>query len=113
MRYDDQDRESKNLEDRRGQSGGGFRFPLPGGGGRGGMQIPMGGRGGFSLTTLLIIGAVMLLFGINPLDLLRGGAGPGGGMGQVPPMPRMDPNAGQGRSPFDIPGLPGGKSGQV
>jgi predicted metalloprotease len=66
------------------------------------MQIPMGGRGGFSLTTLLIIGAIMLLFGINPLDLLRGGAGPGGGMGQVPPMPRMDPNAGQGRSPFDI-----------
>lgn len=113
MRYDDQDRESKNLEDRRGQSGGGFRFPFPGGAGRGGMQIPMGGRGGFSLTTLLIIGAVMLLFGINPLDLLRGGAGPGGGMGQVPPMPRMDPNAGQGRSPFDIPGLPGGKSGRV
>ncbi|HEX6612228.1 MAG TPA: neutral zinc metallopeptidase, partial [Hyphomicrobiaceae bacterium] len=104
MRYDDQDRESKNVEDRRGEGGGGFRFPFPGGRG-GGMQIPipMGGRGGgFSLTTLLIIGAVMLLFGINPLDLLRGGAGPGGGMGQVPPMPRMDPNAGQGRSPFDI-----------
>jgi predicted metalloprotease len=103
MRYDDQDRESKNVEDRRGE-GGGFRFPFPGGRG-GGMQIPipMGGRGGgFSLTTLLIIGAVMLLLGINPLDLLRGGAGPGGGMGQVPPMPRMDPNAGQGRSPFDI-----------
>lgn len=94
---------AENLEDRRGEGrSGGFRFPFPGGSGRGGMQIPMGGRGGFSLTTLLIIGAVMLLFGINPLDLLRGGAGPGGGMGQVPPMPRMDPNAGQGRSPFDI-----------
>ncbi|MET0569447.1 MAG: neutral zinc metallopeptidase [Hyphomicrobiaceae bacterium] len=104
MRYDDQDRESKNVEDRRGEGRGGFRFPFPGGE-RGGMQIPipMGGRGGgFSLTTLLIIGAIMLLFGINPLDLLRGGAGPGGGMGQVPPMPRMDPNAGQGRSPVDI-----------
>ena len=36
----------------------------------GGIQIPMGGRGGFSLTTLLIIGALMLLFGINPLDLI-------------------------------------------
>ena len=57
MRYDEQDRESSNVEDRRGQGGGGgFRFP--GGGGRG-IQIPMGrGGGGFSITTLLIIGAI-------------------------------------------------------
>jgi hypothetical protein len=102
MRYDERDRESENIEDRRGQGGRGFRFPVPGGGG--GMQLPTGGRGGFSLTTLLIVGALMLLFGINPLDLLRDGAGPGGGMS----LPRMDPNAGQGRSPFEIPGLPGG-----
>ena len=37
MRYDDKDRESSNVEDRRGESGG-FRFPrggAPGGGGRG------------------------------------------------------------------------------
>ncbi|HVY42131.1 MAG TPA: neutral zinc metallopeptidase [Hyphomicrobiaceae bacterium] len=103
MRYDDSDRESKNVEDRRSESGGGgFGFP----GGRGGMQIPIpiGGRGGFSLTTLIIIGAIMLLFGINPLDLLRDGAGPGGGM---PQLPRMDPGAGQGRSPFELPGMPG------
>jgi predicted metalloprotease len=107
MRYDEQDRESRNVEDRRAEGGrGGFGFPFPGGE-RGGMQIPipMGGRGGFSLTTLLIIGAIMLLFGVNPLDILRGG--PGGGMPQMPPMPRSEPGAGQERSTEHIPGLPG------
>ncbi len=106
MRYDEQDRESQNVEDRRGQGGGMF------GGGRGGMQIPIpmgsGGRGGFSLTTMLIIGAVMLLFGLNPLDLLRGG----GGMpdvSQIPQMPRMDPGSQGQRNPFEIPGLPSGQ----
>jgi uncharacterized protein len=100
MRYDDQDRESKNVEDRRGQGGGGMF-------GGGGMQIPIpmggGGRGGFSLTTMLIIGALMLFFGFNPLDLLRGG---GPDMSQVPQMPRMDPGrqAGGQRSPFELPG---------
>ena len=73
MRYDDQDRESSNVEDRRGQRSG---FPFPGRG----IRIPIGGRGGgFSITTLLIIGAVMLMFGINPLDILTGGSGGGGG----------------------------------
>jgi uncharacterized protein len=103
MRYDEQDRESKNIEDRRGQGGGMF------GGNAGGIEIPMGGgRGGFSLTTMLLIGAVMLFFGFNPLDLLKGGAP---NMGQVPQMPRMDPGktAGSQRSPFEIPGLPGGQ----
>ena len=36
MRYDQNDRESKNVEDRREEGGGGFPFP----GGRGGIQIP-------------------------------------------------------------------------
>ena len=57
MRYDDKDRESENVEDRRGQGGGGG-FGMPGG-----IQIPIGGKGGFSLTTMLILGAIMLLFG--------------------------------------------------
>ena len=81
MRYDDQDRESKNVEDRRSEGG---MF----GGGRG-IQIPIGGGGGMSLTTMLIIGAVMLLFGFNPLDLMRG-MSPGGGGMQIP-LPRMEP----------------------
>jgi predicted metalloprotease len=102
MRYDDQDRESKNVEDRRGQGGGGGMFRLPGGFGRGSgrrVQIPFpmgrgGGRGGFSLTTLIIIGVIMWLLGFNPLKLLTGG-GLGGGAGmpdvsQMPQMPKFD-----------------------
>ncbi|MEZ5855290.1 MAG: neutral zinc metallopeptidase [Hyphomicrobiaceae bacterium] len=101
MRYDDRDRESSNVEDRRGESGSPF--------GRGGMRIPIpmgGGRGGFSITTLLIIGAIMMLFGFNPLDILRGGLGGGGGGGiQVPQLPRIDPGASrQGSNPFELPG---------
>lgn len=106
MRYDESDRESQNVDDRRGQGGGGFRFP--GGGGRG-IQIPMGrGGGGFSITTLLIIGAIMLLFGLNPLDLLRGGGG--FGMPDMPQNQRIDrPQPGSGNNPFEIPGLPGSR----
>jgi predicted metalloprotease len=91
MRYDDKDRESSNVEDRRGQR-------MPGGMG---IPIPMGG-GGMSFTTLLIVGALMLLFGLNPLDLLRG-AGPGGIQIPMPqqerPIPRSTSN-----NPFEIPG---------
>jgi predicted metalloprotease len=100
MRYDDQDNESSNVEDRRGQGGGGFRFP---GGGGNGIQIPIGG--GMSLTTLLIIGGIMLLFGINPLDILRGGIGGDGGGFNVPQMPRSERTSRP--SADDIPGLPG------
>jgi predicted metalloprotease len=102
MRYDDSDRESSNVEDRRSQGGGGFRFP--GGGGRG-IQIPMGrGGGGFSITTLLIIGAIMLLFGLNPLDLLRGGGGGGFNFPELPQNQRVDRAPQPGGSPFELPG---------
>lgn len=106
MRYDDQDSESSNVEDRRGQGGG---FGFPGGGGRG-IQIPIGG--GMSLTTLLIIGGLMLLFGINPLDILRGGlsGGEGGGF-DVPQMPRSERTSRPDTT--DIPGLPGGRQEQA
>jgi predicted metalloprotease len=65
------------------------------------IPIPMGrGRGGLSLTTLLIIGAIMLLFGINPLDILRGG-----GSVQIPQFPPIEPGGqASGRNPFEIPG---------
>jgi uncharacterized protein len=69
MRYGDEDRESDNVEDRRSSSGGGF------GGGRMGIPIPIGGPGGLSLTSLLVIGAICLMLGINPLELLSGGGG--------------------------------------
>jgi len=111
MRYDDKDRESKNVEDRRGQSGGrGYGFP----GGGGGIQIPIGGKGGFSLTTMLILGAIMLLFGINPLDVLMGGQG--GNFPQVPQMPQAEREV-QRRTAsddtqYDIPRLPGSRGEQ-
>ncbi len=112
MRYDDQDRESSNVEDRRGQGGGGGGFRFPGGGGRGvQIPIPMGrGGGGFSITTLLIIGAIMLLFGLNPLDLLRGGSPGGFSFPDMPQNQRVD-RPGGGTNPFDIPGLPGSRDG--
>lgn len=86
MRYGDDDRESQNVEDRR--SSGGF------GGGRG-MRIPIkiGGPGGMSLTTLLVVGAICLMLGVNPLDLLSGGGIPVGGdssPGQQQPLSPQD-----------------------
>ena len=102
MRYGDEDRESSNVEDRRGE--GGF------GGGRG-IQIPIGG-GGFSLTTLLIIGAIMLFMGINPLDILLGPQG-GGGRIEMPELPHAERQQPSGRPQIDIPGLPGSGNGNA
>ncbi len=103
MRYDQNDRESSNVEDRRGQDGGGGGFQFPGGNG---IQIPIG-KGGFSITTLLIIGAVMLFFGINPLDVLLGPNSPV----QMPQLPQADRPA--DRAPSNIPGLPGSPQTQT
>jgi uncharacterized protein len=100
MKYDQNDRESQNVEDKRGE-GGGFGFP------GGGLRIPIGG-GGMSLTSLLIIGALMLFMGINPLDVLFGG---GGGQIQMPQLPRERPTTAD-RRPTDIPGLPGSPDAQ-
>ena len=86
MRYGEADRESDNVEDRRGERGGMFRR-----GGGMGIPIPIGG-GGMSITTLLIIGVICLMLGINPLTLLTGG-----GI-EMPDMPRPGP------SQRDIPG---------
>ncbi|MFT3810135.1 MAG: neutral zinc metallopeptidase [Micropepsaceae bacterium] len=75
-------RQSSNVEDRRGQSGGlgggGLGDIFGGGlGRRGGIQLPRsaGGvrSGGMGLGTIVIIGLVMwFVFGINPLQLLGG-----------------------------------------
>jgi predicted metalloprotease len=94
MRYGSDDRESDNVEDRRGAGG---RFPggFPGGGRR--IAIPMGG-GGLGLGGLVLIGILCLLLGINPLTLLTEG-----GI-QVPDMTR--PSGPRNPAP-DLPGLPG------
>ncbi len=92
MRYGATDRESDNVEDRRGRGG---YFPRGGGG----VLVPMGGGGrGLGLGWILLIGIGCLLFGINPLALLTGG-----GL-QIPDMPR--PSAPRTGAP-DLPGLPG------
>src|SRR6185437_13524753 len=93
MRYGEEDRESENVEDRRGEGGRGGMFP------GGGFPIPIGG-GGLSITSLLVIGAICLMLGINPLELLSGGDGIPG----MPDVPRSQPSQ---RSPGDIQGLPG------
>jgi len=65
MRLDDE-KASSNVEDRRGQ----------GGMGRGGIRIPMGRGGGIGIGTIVILGIMWLVFGINPLDMLTGGMQP-------------------------------------
>src|SRR5258707_6256752 len=63
MRYDDF-RRSDDIEDRRGDDGGGM-------GGGGGFGIPMGG-GGLGIGTIIILGLVGYAFGIDPRILIRG-----------------------------------------
>jgi predicted metalloprotease len=95
MRYSDEDRESQQVEDRRGDPGGGmFRR-----GGGGGIPIPIGG-GGLSITSLIIIGVISLMLGINPLELLGGGEG----VPRMPDIPRTSPSS---RSPFELPSAQG------
>jgi uncharacterized protein len=89
MRYGEGDRESENVEDRRGQGGGG-RF------GGGGIPIPLGG-GGLSITSLIVIGVICLMLGINPLELLSSGDG-------IPRMPDIQRPSPGSRSPLDVPG---------
>jgi predicted metalloprotease len=67
MRLDDE-QESGNIIDARGQRGGG---------GFGG--LPIGGKGGMGIGTLIIIGILSLVMGVNPLELL--GAAGGGSVG--------------------------------
>lgn len=62
----DNERESSNVEDARGQ-GGGFRLPGGGGLGFGGGRLGCGG--------IAVVIVIALVFGINPLTLLGGGGG--------------------------------------
>ena len=77
MKLDDF-RSSDNVEDRRGQGGG---FGFPGGRSGRGINIPMGGggRGGFSIRTIIMLAIVYfiakLVFGIDLLQILTGGGG--------------------------------------
>jgi len=84
----DNEKPSDNIEDRRGQGGPGGGFGFPRGGGPGGINIPMGGRGGFSMRTivLLLIAylALKFIFGIDLLEAINGGPqNPGGTDSQI------------------------------
>lgn len=91
MRYSDNDRQSDQVEDRRGEDTGAFTR-------RGGMiPLPIGG-GGMSLTTLIVVGVICLMLGINPLTLLTSG-----GI-EIPDLPR--PESTTRRNTQDVPGMP-------
>src|SRR5918992_5860169 len=91
MRYGEGDRESDNIEDRRSSDG-----TFPSGGFPGGGMLPMAG-GGLSLGSLILIGIVCLMLGINPLTFLAGNSI------NLPNMPRPERQGGA----TDVPGLPG------
>jgi hypothetical protein len=89
----DQENPSDRVEDQRGRGfgRGGFGFP----GGRR-IVVPMGGRGGFGISTILLLGliyfAAKLLFGIDLADIFtRGGVQiPGDQTGTEYNLPRGD-----------------------
>ena len=66
---------SSNIEDRRGQGGGGFG--RMGGGNLGGIRIPGGGRsagGGLGIVGIIVVlGIIWFATGQNPIDVLTGG----------------------------------------
>jgi predicted metalloprotease len=77
----DNEKPSENVEDRRGQGGAGGGFGFPGGSGGRQLNIPMGGgRGGLSVSTLVLLVviyfAVKFFLGIDLLDALNGGGLP-------------------------------------
>ncbi|MEM7191785.1 MAG: neutral zinc metallopeptidase [Pseudomonadota bacterium] len=79
-------RQSRNIEDRRGAGGGGFRFPFPRRGG--GPRFPSAGsgkkRGGIGLLGILVILGLVLFFGVDPGVLMQGAGPTGGGTSGFP-----------------------------
>jgi uncharacterized protein len=103
----DNEKPSENIEDRRGQGGGGgFNFPRGGGGGP--FRVPMGGGGGISIKTIIILVAIYLIakfvFGIDLVQVLTGGGGPL----QPPPQEQSDTDTGGSVVP-----APGGQQADV
>ncbi len=71
-------RKSTNIEDRRGQGGGGGR-----------MRMPMGRKGGIGGIGLIIAVVAALYFGIDPTVLIQGMGGGGPSPGFQPGQPRQ------------------------
>lgn len=85
MRLDDQ-RDSTNVEDRRGMRG-----SRGGGGGGNPLGALIGGRLGIG--GIVIVGIIALVMGINPLTLLSGAGGGGGGEPVGQPAPVLQPKS--------------------
>ncbi|MDJ1157823.1 neutral zinc metallopeptidase [Chelatococcus sp. SYSU_G07232] len=81
MRWDDF-RRSDNVEDRRGDGPGG------------GFGIPMGGRGGLGLGTIVVLGLLGWALGIDPRILIGGAEMLSGGGQQTQQMPQRPGRAG-------------------
>lgn len=89
MRWEDY-RSSDNVEDRRGQGGGGFQMP--------------GGRGGLGIGTIIIVGLIGWALGINPAVLIGGLEainGMGGQQQQTQPQRQSGPQTASQSSPKD------------
>jgi predicted metalloprotease len=90
-------RQSTNIRDLRGRSGGGPGGGLGGGfgtgGGLGGGRIPIrvGRAGGGGIGTIIILLIVLFVLGVNPLELLSGGAPTGSSISPFPQAETTDP----------------------
>lgn len=84
---------SDNIEDRRGQGGGGFGFPA----GRGRrIRIPTGGRrGGMGIGGIIVVLVLMWFFGGDIGQILGPG---GGGLTQAPTQQTQRPNIAPGKA---------------
>jgi uncharacterized protein len=98
VKFNDQQRESQDVEDRRGQ---GDSYAGMDTGGGGGIQLPGIGGGGMGIMGLLIMLGLWFFFGVDPRSFMGGGNG-----GGVFPMPTQD-QSGQALPKWNIPGLPG------
>lgn len=107
----DGERESDNVDDLRGQSGGGGfgggGFGFGGGGGGGGIGGLLLGliASRFGCGGIVVVGIILLVLGINPLSLM-GGGGSIGGSGFGPQAQVGQPQIGQPRDTIAAPGAP-------
>src|SRR5215203_5459145 len=85
--------ESSNIEDRRGEGGGGM---MPGG-------FPMGRGGGLGIGTIVVLGLLGWALGIDPRLLIGGAEMVSRGTSQTHQAPRDAPTRHTGR-PSDQPG---------
>jgi len=103
VKFNDQERESQDVEDRRGQ---GDSYAGMDSGGGGGLQLPGIGGGGLGIFGLLIMLGLWFFFGVDPRTMM------GGGGSSAFPMPTQD-QSGQALPKWNAPSLPGTQASNV